>query len=478
MSKVSPEILLEKIKKYGLRVDPKVFKQACAFAKSAHQGQVRLSGEQYINHPLLTADTLIELRMDQATIIAGLLHDVPEDTDESIHEIKRHFGDEVAFLVEGVTKLGKIKYRGVEQYLENLRKMFVAMAADIRVILIRLADRMHNMSTLSSLRPDKQKRIALETLEIYAPIANRLGIGEIKGTLEDLAFQYVNPDEYTRVKKLFDQETDQQKDCYKEIKKKVRKELALESIKPIDIHGRTKHLYSLHKKLIQHDNDIKLIYDLTALRIIVNDIKDCYATLGIIHKLWRPLKGRIKDYIATPKPNGYQSIHTTVFCDNGTVVEFQIRDKKMHDLAEHGIAAHWQYSEQDKRSALPQKKLAWIDQLLNWQKKLHDNKKYLESLKIDAFQNRIFVFTPNGDVIDLPEDSTPVDFAYSIHTELGNQCAGAKINDKMSSLDSALKSGDLCEIIIDKKRTKPNRDWLKSIKTSNARYQIRTTIKK
>ncbi len=477
MSKVTYENLKHAAKKNGLDLDLNLLRRAYEYADQAHSQQKRKSGAPYITHPAATALTLINLKLDQPTIIAGLLHDVPEETAESIHEIKREFGEEVAFLVEGVTKLGTLKYRGLERYIENLRKMFVAMASDIRVILIKFADRMHNLNTLDALPKDKQQRIALETLEIYAPIANRLGIGEIKGCLEDMSFKYVYPKEYQKTKQLFDEQYHKKQSDINYIKKRVQEELKSESITPIDIHGRTKHLYSLYKKLLQHDNDIDRIHDIVALRIIVKNIQECYAVLGAIHTLWKPLKGRIKDYIATPKPNGYQSLHTTVFCDNGQVVEFQIRDPKMHDLAEHGIAAHWHYTEQGKLSEIPPKKLEWINQLLEWQKGLRDNKKYLDSLKIDAFQNRIFVFTPRGDVIDLPEDSTPVDFAYSIHSDLGDRCGSARINNQIANLKTPLKSGDMCEIIIDKKRTKPNRDWLKFVKTNHARYRIRTSIK-
>lgn len=478
MATVTFQDLKAKAKEKHLKLDLTLLRLAFDYAEQAHRNQARKSGEPYIVHPAKTALTLMDYKLDQATILAGLLHDVPEDTDESIHEIKKNFGDEVAFLVDGVTKLGIIKYRGLERYIENLRKMFIAMSADIRVMLVKFADRLHNLETLDALPPDKQRRIALETLEIYAPIANRLGIGELKGQLEDHAFRYVYPKEYARVNELFTSVYRKRADYADKIQKIIRKELVTEGVIPIDIHGRTKHLYSLYKKLERHDNDITKIHDLIALRIIVRDVKDCYATLGVIHKLWKPLPGRIKDYIATPKPNGYQSIHTTVFCEGGQVVEFQIRDEQMHDLAEHGIAAHWHYAEAGKQSAIPPKKLEWINQLLDWQKQLHNHRQYLETLKIDTFQNRIFVFTPKGDVIDLPEDSTPVDFAYAIHSDLGDRCAGAKINDRIANLKTHLRNGDVCEIIIDKKRKKPNRDWLDFAKTNAARSHIRNAIKR
>lgn len=471
---------LEKlVKKYNPEADFKKLEAAFNFAEKAHQDQKRLSGEPYFNHSLATAMTLAELKMDEPTIIAGLLHDVPEDTSFTLEEIKKEFGEEVARLVEGITKLGRLKYRGVTRYLENLRKMFLAMAEDIRVIFIKFADRLHNLKTLSALPEEKRKRIALETIEIYAPIANRLGMGEIKGQLEDLAFEHLYPDEYQWLIKNVSHRTQEFEKYLDKVKKIVSGELEKEKIKIISIGGRTKHLYSLYQKLKQYEMDITKIYDLVALRIVVPSVPDCYTILGLLHKKWKPLKGRIKDYIAQPKPNGYQSLQTTVFCSDGRIVEFQIRTKEMHDHAEFGLAAHWYYHETDREKIKSSASgLAWLKELARLQKEIKDDKKYLETLKIDIFQNRIFVFTPKGDAIDLPEDSTPVDFAYAIHTDLGDKCSGAKINDKMESLDTKLKSGDLCEIIIDKNRKGPNHDWLDFVKTSLAKNHIKASSKK
>lgn len=475
------QTLLKKVEEINPQADLDLIRLAYDYAEEAHRGKKRLSGEDYIEHPLATAYQLAELGLDEKIIIAGLLHDVPEDSTKTLKDLEENFGKEIASLVAGITKLGKIKYRGMQRYIENLRRMFLAMAEDIRIILIKFSDRIHNLKTLAALPKEKQKRIALETLEIYAPIANRLGMGEIKGILEDLSFPYVLPKEHhwlvKEVKKRF-----KEKEKYLEqVKKTVFRILSRENTRVLSVHGRAKHLYSLYNKLLEKEMDFEKIYDLVALRIIVPSVSDCYAILGIIHKHWKPLKGRIKDYIATPKPNGYQSLHTTVFCLAGKVVEFQIRTPAMHEFAEYGIASHWHYSESKKPkdgSSIPQKNLSWIQDLVRIQKEVKDKKQYLESIKIDIFQNRIFVFTPKGDVIDLPEDSTPIDFAYHIHTDLGNKCIGAKINEKMESLDTTLKSGDMVEIIIDKNRKKPSMDWLKFVKTNQAKDKIRHFAKR
>ncbi|OHA56772.1 MAG: hypothetical protein A2441_01565 [Candidatus Veblenbacteria bacterium RIFOXYC2_FULL_42_11] len=449
------------------------------FANKAHAGQKRLDGTDYITHSLATALTLAKMNLDQDTIIAGLLHDVPEDTAIPLEEVEKNFGPQVGKLVRGVTKLGKIKYRGLERYAENLRKMFVAMAEDVRVVIIKLTDRLHNLETLDSLPPVKQQRIARETLEIYAPIANRLGIGELKGELEDLAFRYVYPEEYTWVVKQSKTRLEDQLAYINEVIEKLKELLQKNGVKFISIHGRMKHLYSLYRKLQRKDMDISKVYDLVAVRIIVNNEADCYHVLGLLHSQWKPLPGRIKDYIAQAKPNGYRSLHTTVFGEAGRIVEFQIRDTEMHDHAEYGIAAHWHYKEgRQAELKLPPEQLKWITELLQWQKEISDNEQYLDSLKLDIFQNRIFVFTPKGDVIDLPEDATPVDFAYYIHSDIGNRCTGARINEKMSPLDTMLKSGDLVEIIVDKNRAGPAEDWLKFAKTNMARTHIKSFLKK
>lgn len=452
-----------------------LIEDAYEYAVKAHQGQKRLNGEDFINHPFNTAKTLAELNVDPTTTAAGLLHDIPENTDLTIDDLKKKFGKEIATLVDGVTKLGTIKYRGLERYIENLRRMFMAMAKDIRVIIIRLVDRLDNMKTLDVHPEEKKLRIAKETMEIYAPTANRLGIGELKGLLEDYAFFYLDPKNYQWTKNLAKERTATQLKYVKKIKKILSRDLKQYNINVVSIHDRVKLYYSLYQKLLRKDKDINKVYDLVALRIIVKTIPECYMVLGLIHKKWIPLKGRIKDYIAQPKPNGYQSIHTTVFTERGKIVEFQIRTEEMHDLAEYGIAAHWRYKEE---SGLRKKQTAWIRQLLEIQKLIKDDRSYLQNIKLDVFQNRIFAFTPKGDVIDLPEDSTPIDFAYHIHTDIGNKCIGARINDQIVPLDTKLKSGDVVEIIINKNRKKPSADWLEFIKTDIARDKIKNALKK
>ncbi len=396
------EELFECFSEQRPNADMAMLERAYAFAEKAHDGQLRASGAPYFDHPKATAYKLAQLRMDDSTIAAGLLHDVPEDTSYSLKEIKKEFGAEIAFLVEGVTKLGQVKYRGKERYLENLRRMFVAMAKDIRVILIKFADRTHNLETLSALPENKQRRIALESLEIYAPIANRLGMGDIKGQIEDLAFPYIYPEEYKwLLKKISDSRREKER-YLRKFKKEVVEILQDHHIEYVSVHGRAKHLYSLYKKLIRHDRDLTKIYDLVALRVIVEDVAGCYETLGIVHKFCTPLKGRIKDYIAQPKPNGYKSLHTTVFTADGEIIELQIRSSEMHEEAEYGIAAHWHYKENAMSKKLTKEKYAWVEQLAKLQKEIKDEEQYLDSLKIDIFQTRIFVFTPRGDVIDLP----------------------------------------------------------------------------
>lgn len=471
------EELFEVIHEQRPNADLVLLDLAYDYAEAAHEGQLRKSGSPYFDHPKATAYKLAMLRMDDATIAAGLLHDVPEDTDRTLKDIKKEFGSEIAFLVDGVTKLGQVKYRGMERYIENLRRMFLAMAKDIRVIMIKFADRIHNLETLSALPPNKQKRIAMESLEIYAPIADRLGMGDIKGQIEDLAFPYMYPDEYKWVMDAL-QATQREKEKYcKKFEKDVEKMLEHHQIKYESVHSRAKRLYSLYQKLLRNNRDISKIYDLIALRIIVQDVSDCYETLGIIHRYFKPLKGRIKDYISQPKPNGYQSLHTTVFTGSGDIVEVQIRTAAMHEEAEYGIAAHWHYKETG-HSHIPKDRYEWIKQLANFQKEVKDHEQYLEALKIDMFHARIFVFTPRGDVIDLPEDATPVDFAYHIHTEIGNKCAGAKINNHLVPLDTTLKSGDMVEILVEKNRPGPNSDWLNSVKTHTAKRHIQTWMNK
>lgn len=468
--------LLKIIKKTKLPVDKDLIRLAFDFAAEAHQGQKRKNGEPYINHSLKTAITLAEMHLDQETIIAGLLHDVPEDTSLTLADVEKNFGKNTAKLVEGITKLGKLKYRGIERYLENLRKMFVAMAADIRVIFIKFADRLHNLETLDALPANKQERIARETLEIYAPIANRLGIWQLKGKLEDLSFKHLYPKEYQELKAAIEKNYSERRALLKHVEAKVTTALKKEKIPLLEISGRTKDLWSLYKKILGHEHGLERVYDIMALRVVVPTIADCYKTLGVIHNLWRPMPNRLKDYIAQPKPNGYRSLHTTIFCEQGKTVEIQIRTPDMHRTAEFGIAAHWFYDEAG--SIKFDKKLEWVQELTKWQKEMQAQEKYLDSLKIDVFQDRIFVFTPKGDVIDLPEESTPIDFAYHIHTRVGDTAVGSRINNQMAALDTPLKSGDMIEIITDKNRKGPNTDWLKFVKTRAARDKIKANAPK
>jgi GTP diphosphokinase / guanosine-3',5'-bis(diphosphate) 3'-diphosphatase len=465
-------------------------RNAFELALAAHKGQKRKSGEDYIQHPLHTALNLAKIGMGSKTISAGLMHDVPEDTQVTLREIEEKFGHEISALVDGVTKLGKLRLSGTKEeiYLENLRKMFLAMAEDVRVVIIKLADRLHNMETLESVNPEKQHRIALETMEIYAPLANRLGIGDIKARLEDLAFKHLDPESYNYVNKLSREQYEQRKKYVAKVVTELKKELLRSGIKVVFISGRTKHLYSLYQKLKRHDMDINKVYDLAGIRVIVPEVANCYETLGIVHKKYRPLVGRIKDYISLPKPNHYQSIHTTIFGPEGKFLEIQIRTKKMNDEAEFGIASHWIYSENKKsftdlifrkKTKVPEKEMAWIRQLREWQKEFGgDNDEFMEGLRIDFFKNHIFAFTPLGDIIDLPEDATPVDFAYQVHSEIGNRTMGAKANGKMVPLDYKIKNGDVVEIITSRDAKNPSRDWLKFVRTSVAKSHIRRFLKK
>ncbi|MEA3272688.1 MAG: RelA/SpoT family protein [Patescibacteria group bacterium] len=472
--------LLNTVKQHHPNADLDLIRLAYDYAEKAHEGQKRESGTPYFEHPVATAQILADMKLNVPIIVAGLLHDVPEETTFTIEDIKENFGSEIAGMVQRITKLGKIKYRGIERYVENLRKMFIAIAYDVRVVFIKFADRLHNLKTLDSLPPEKQKRIALESMEIYAPIANRLGMGRIKGELEDEAFRYVHPEEHKWASGLVEEKYREKETYLDRIGEVIKDDLQKSGIVSVSIHGRTKHIWSLYQKLLRKDKEIERIYDLVALRVIVKSVSDCYAALGIIHQRWKPLKGRIKDYIAQPKPNGYQSIHTTIFCENGEIIEVQIRTEKMHDEAEFGIAAHWHYDEKGKMSIKDKRQLWWVKELSKIQKEISDKQEFLDSLetlKIDVFQNRIFVFTPQGDVIDLPENSTPVDFAYNVHSEIGNKCAGVKINNQMARVDSCLQSGDVIEIITEKNRKCPNPDWLSFVKTRSAREKIKAQIR-
>lgn len=472
------EVLKDKLNSdFYTKEDVELVETAYQLSKEAHDGQLRKTGEPYFVHAFTTGVKLANWQLPANVIAAGLLHDVAEDTDITIEEIKEITNEDVAGMVASVTKLGHVKYRGMERYVENLRKMFIAMAQDVRVIFIKFADRMHNMETLYVIPDHKRKRIAREVMEIYAPIANRLGMGEYRGLFEDYSFKYLDPKEYNWTKHLLEQRVKKFGPAMERAIESVENAVAEQGLKPISIYGRTKYCYSLYKKLQRYDNDINKVYDIVALRVIVKDVGDCYAILGILHSLFRPMPGRIKDYISQPKPNGYQSLHTTVLSPEGSILEFQIRTLEMHEEAEYGIAAHWRYKEGTKVNS---RQVTWMEEIAKIQKELSqaDFIERLDELKLDMFQDRIFVFSPKGDVIDLPSGSTPVDFAYHIHTEVGNKATGARINNQMVNLDSELRSGDMCEIITEKNRKHPNPDWLKFVKTHHARQKIKDALKR
>lgn len=476
----------DNLKKHYRHEQLRLFEKAYGFAETAHEGQLRKSGEPYVSHCLAVADYLgNHLRMDINTVAAGLLHDVTENTKITLKEVRENFGDQIAFMVAGISKLGQVKLRNQkdQNYIETLRKMLLAMAADIRVVLIKLADRRHNLLTLQFLPSDKQERIARETMEVYAPIADRLGMGELKGELEDLAFPFVYHKDYSWLIELVKERYEEMKEYVERAKEIIIKDFEESGIRYIDISGRAKHLYSLYQKLLRpkYNRDLGQIYDLIALRIITKSLEDCYTCLGALHSKYRPLPGRIKDYIAFPKPNGYRSIHTTVFGPERRILEIQIRTLEMHQEAEYGIAAHWAYAEKGKPKKgvkVGGEQLEWVNQLREWQREIgSDSDEFFESLKIDFFKNRIFIFTPKGDVKDLPEGATSLDFAFSVHTNLGLQATGAKINDKMAKLSDELDNGDVVEIIT-AKEPRVSRDWLRFVKTSNARGKIRSYLNK
>ncbi|MGG7143364.1 RelA/SpoT family protein [Clostridium nigeriense] len=475
------ECLLQKIKENCNNVDTNIIKKAYDLAFDAHKNQKRESGEPYVTHPIDVAVILAEMGMDTSTIAAGLLHDVIEDTEYTYDDIKNIFNEEIANLVQGVTKLGKIEYKTKEeQQADNVRKMLLAMAKDIRVIIIKLADRLHNLRTLKYMPKAKQKQKAKETLDIYAPLAHRLGISKIKWELEDLSFRYLHEEEYYDLVKEIAEKRVERETYISEIKEDLHKRLE-ESEIDSDIDGRPKHFYSIYKKMVTKNKSIEQIFDLTAIRILVNTVKDCYGVLGIVHTIYKPIPGRFKDYIAMPKANMYQSLHTTVIGPQGKTFEIQIRTFEMHKTAEYGIAAHWKYKEgdsQDDKENSFENKLAWVRDMLEWQKETSDAEEFIEGFKIDLFTDEVFVFTPKGVVINLPSGATPIDFAYRIHTDIGNKCVGAKVNGKIVPLDYKLKTGEIVEVLTSKNAKGPNIDWLNMAKSNQAKSKIRQWFKK
>ena len=472
--------ILDKVKSYAPNGDLETIIKAYKLAKYAHRDQKRKSGEPYFIHPLAVANIICDMQLDIETVSGGLLHDVVEDTEYTYEDIESIFNKEIADLVDGVTKLGKIKYRSKEEtQSENLRKMFLAMAKDIRVILIKLADRLHNMRTLNYMDPEKAKYKATETLEIYGGIAHRLGISKIKWELEDLALRYIDHDGYYELVEKVSMKRSQREENIAKIVNSLQEKFAEMEI-PCDVYGRPKHFYSIYRKMKNKHKSFEEIFDLTAVRVLVDTVKDCYAVLGVVHTLWKPIPGRFKDYIAMPKPNMYQSLHTTVVGPDGEPLEIQIRTHEMHNIAEYGIAAHWKYKEgiSNSKEDKIEEKLQWLRQMMEWEKDLKDPHEFMDALKEDVFSSQVYVFTPQGDVIELPAESTPIDFAYRVHTNVGNKCVGAKVDGRMVTLDYKLQNGNIVEILTSSNSPGPSRDWLGIVKTPNAKSRIRQFFKK
>lgn len=474
------ENLLLRIEQYNPDADLKLLIKAYNYASSAHENQYRKSGEKYIIHPVEVAKILAELELDVDTIAAGLLHDVIEDTAITFEEIEREFNLDIAMLTDGVTKLGKLEYKSKEEtQAENMRKMFLAMGKDIRVVLIKLADRLHNMRTLKHMSPEKAIEKSLETIEIYAPIANRLGISKVKLEMEDLALRYLDPEGYYDLVEKIARKKAERDEYIQKVISEIKIKLNDSSIYA-DITGRAKHFYSIYKKMKSQNKEFDEIFDLMAVRVLVESVKDCYASLGLVHTIWRPIPGRFKDYIAMPKPNMYQSLHTTVIGPDGEPLEIQIRTIDMHRTAEFGIAAHWKYKEGkiNQESSDMESKLLWLRQMMEWQKEVSDPKEFMDSLKMDLFTTEVYVFTPKGEVIELPASSIPLDFAYKVHSDVGNRCVGAKINGKIVPMTYTLQNGDLIEILTSSNSNGPSRDWLNMVKSSHAKSKIRQWFKK
>ena len=469
------DALIRTVRSRNSKADVKDLTRAYGFAAAAHEGQKRLTGEDFVEHPIAVATILADLGMDLTTLQAALLHDVVEDTDVTIEDIGREFGDQVAAIVDGLTKLDRIKFRSREQeQAENVRKMMIAMARDIRVLLIKLADRLHNMRTLSVFSRQKQHDKATETLEIYSPLANRLGVHRLKWELEDLAFQALHPRRFDEIKNLVEKRDGERQEYLDQVSEELRTKLRELKIRA-EVVGRPKHLYSVYEKMVLRGKEFNEIYDLVGLRVLVDSIRDCYAALGALHSLWKPVPGRFKDYIAMPKFNMYQSLHTTVIGPEGRPLEVQIRTHQMHATAEFGIAAHWRYKEGGKKSAKDeQAEIAWLGRMLEWQREMADPREFMEGLRIDLYEGRVFVFTPKGDVVDLPQGSTPIDFAYAIHTEVGHRCVGARVAGRLVPLDYELQTGETVEILTSKAQdAAPKRDWLTIVRSPRARNKIR-----
>src|SRR5688572_21351527 len=472
-----PPRLRESIEPNAQRFDVDLIARAYQLSEKAHRGQKRASGEEYIAHCVEVAKILADLHLDTTSVASGLVHDVVEDTLISLPELREALGPEIANIVDGVTKIGKVQFRSnTEQQVENYRKLLLSMAQDARVILIKLADRLHNMRTLEHLRPDKRKRIALETREIYAPLAHRLGMARIRWELEDLAFKHLEPDSYRDLAKKIADRRAEREGQIEALRAPLEEELRKQGI-PVEVYGRPKHLWSIHRKMVQRGRPYDEIYDLMAIRVVTDNIANCYHALGVIHNKWTPLQERFHDYIATPKSNMYRSLHTTIFGPGGRLYEIQIRTAEMHRTAEYGIAAHWRYKEGEKRSVDEvDETLTWFRQVLEWQQDTAEPEEFMEFLRIDLFQDEIFIFTPKGDVKQLPRGATPIDFAFAVHTEVGLRCNGARVNGRIAPLARELKNGDTVEVITGAKQ-RPSRDWLAFVKTARARQKIRHWIK-